>query len=128
MIILDITDELLDEYIERLNNANIGFWAEKESDDYIIFYDQNVEEDYFDEIAIPDNFSALQADIFNIYDYFDIDEHVEMWLEARQNGVAGVPSARELVEESEQIKADLDELVTTSEKIIVELESEFGTK
>lgn len=33
---------------------------------------------------------------------FDIDEHIEMWVEARNNGVAGVPkSTRELVEDAE---------------------------
>lgn len=38
-------------------------------------------------------------------EYFDIDEHIEMWVEARSNGVAGVPkSTRELVEDAEKIK------------------------
>lgn len=39
---------------------------------------------------------------------FDIDEHIEMWVEARNNGVAGVPkSTRELVEDAEEIKEEL---------------------
>lgn len=31
----------------------------------------------------------------------DVDEYVEMWLEAKRNGVSGVPSASELVRDAE---------------------------
>lgn len=41
---------------------------------------------------------------------FDIDEHIEMWIEARNNGVRGVPSTRELVHDAEDIDAILQEL------------------
>lgn len=43
--------------------------------------------------------------------YFDVDEHVEMWIEVRRNGVRGVPSSiRELVEDAEDIDKMLEEL------------------
>lgn len=42
--------------------------------------------------------------------HFDPDEHIEMWVEARRNGVKGVPSARELVEDAEAIDKMLREL------------------
>lgn len=38
---------------------------------------------------------------------FDVDEHVTMWLIAKQNGVASVPSARELIDDAEWIKRSL---------------------
>ena len=41
---------------------------------------------------------------------FDIDEHIEMWVEAKQEGVAGVPSIRRLVEDAEDIQEMLDKL------------------
>ena len=41
---------------------------------------------------------------------FDIDEHIEMWIEAKNNGVRGVPSTRELVEDAEAIDKMLQEL------------------
>lgn len=41
---------------------------------------------------------------------FDIDEHIEMWIEARHNGVSGVPSTRELVKDAEDIDKMLQEL------------------
>lgn len=42
--------------------------------------------------------------------YFDQDEHIEMWIEARHNGTRGVPSTRELVKDAEDIDAMLKEL------------------
>lgn len=41
---------------------------------------------------------------------FDIDEHIEMWIEARRNGTRGVPSTRELVKDAEDIDKMLQEL------------------
>jgi hypothetical protein len=42
--------------------------------------------------------------------YFDIDEHIEMWIEARKSGMRGVPSTRELVKDAEDIDKMLQEL------------------
>lgn len=41
---------------------------------------------------------------------FDIDEHIEMWIEARKNGVSGIPSTRELVHDAEDIDKMLQEV------------------
>ena len=41
---------------------------------------------------------------------FDIDEHIGMWIEARKNGVSGVPSTRELVKDAEDIDKMLQEI------------------
>ncbi len=41
---------------------------------------------------------------------FDVNEHVEMWIEARRNHVAGVPDAATLVEDAQAIQEMLDEL------------------
>lgn len=41
---------------------------------------------------------------------FDKDEHIEMWISARRSGTRGVPSARELVEDAEDIDKMLQEL------------------
>lgn len=43
-------------------------------------------------------------------DNFDQEEHIEMWIEARRNKVAGVPSIKELVKDAEDIDAMLKEL------------------
>lgn len=41
---------------------------------------------------------------------FDIDEHIGMWIEAKRSGTSGVPSARELVHDAEDIDKMLQEL------------------
>lgn len=49
----------------------------------------------------------------NVKEYaagFDIDDHIAMWIEANQNGVSGVPSARVLVQDAEEIDDMLQEL------------------
>lgn len=48
---------------------------------------------------------------------FDIDEHIEMWIEARHNGVRGVPSIRELVKDAEDIDKMLQELAIELAKL-----------
>lgn len=50
-------------------------------------------------------------DIYNYYVNFDVDEEVEMWLEAKRNGLQGVPGARELVFEESIIEETLRLLV-----------------
>lgn len=45
---------------------------------------------------------------------FDPEEHVEMWIEARNNGVGGVPSIRELVDDADAIN---DTLMKTAAKL-----------
>lgn len=48
---------------------------------------------------------------------FDIDEHIEMWIEAKKNGTRGVPSARELVHDAEEIDKMLQELAVTLQEV-----------
>lgn len=43
--------------------------------------------------------------LWNLYDDFDVDDHIEMWIEARHNGVQGVPSVRRLCADAEDILA-----------------------
>jgi hypothetical protein len=42
--------------------------------------------------------------------HFNLDEHIEMWVEARKSGTGGVPSTRELVKDAEDIDKMLQEL------------------
>ena len=42
---------------------------------------------------------------------FDVDEHVEMWVSARNNGTSGIPSSiEELMEDAENIQEMLNDL------------------
>ena len=48
--------------------------------------------------------------VMECYENFDIDDHVEMRIEARKNGVNGVPPTRTLVADAEAIDAMLEHL------------------
>lgn len=50
---------------------------------------------------------------------FDIDEHIEMWIEAKHNGVSGVPSVRELVHDAEDIDKMLQEIASALAEVAV---------
>lgn len=56
------------------------------------------------------NASNAAREIYEYYDGFDVDDHIAMWIEARENGVSGVPSTRRLVEDAEDISEMLKEL------------------
>lgn len=64
-------------------------------------------EDFIFTVTEPDNFTeGVRA----YADDFDIDEHIAMWIMARQNGGVGIPSVRDLVKDAEDIDAMLGEL------------------
>ena len=56
--------------------------------------------------------------------YFNVDEHVEMWVAARFNGAKGIPSCRELVEDAEAIDKMLQELAAA----LAEVEDDDDTE
>ena len=49
-------------------------------------------------------------EVLDYSDSFDIDEHIAMWIEAKQSGTQGVPGARQIVHDAEEIEKELDEL------------------
>lgn len=54
------------------------------------------------------------------YEDFDVDEHIEMWIEAKGSGVSGVPSIRRLVKDAEDIDAMILKLLQTLRDMEVE--------
>lgn len=63
-----------------------------------------------EDISFIVNANEAAKEIYKCYDDFDIDEHIEMWVETRENGVSGVPSTRRLIEDAEDIYEMLKEL------------------
>ena len=49
-------------------------------------------------------------DIVKAYYCFDVEEHVTSWLDAKQNGVSGVPDMVTLVDDAKEISKMLKEL------------------
>ena len=54
--------------------------------------------------------SSFVSDVKFYYDNFDIDEHIEMWVKARDCGVSGIPSVRRLAIDAEEIDGMLQDL------------------
>lgn len=71
-----------------------------------------------------DQCSSFLEDLESYYEDFDIDEHIEMWVEARRSGTAGIPSTRELVKDAEDIDAMIFELLQTLQNMEVEDDDE----
>ena len=88
---------------ERVIKAIEGLgWVVKEYDEeYMLEQSSPAGEDIVEYISKDED---VISQVWDIYNSFDEDEHVEMWLQAKQNGTAGVPSARELVKDAEEIR------------------------
>lgn len=49
-------------------------------------------------------------EIIDYYQDFDVDEHVTMLIMARESGIRGIPTVRELVHDAEKIESMLEDL------------------
>lgn len=49
---------------------------------------------------------------------FDTEEHVQMWLEGRRNGVSGVPDLKTLTKDADDIKLMLNKLASAMEDVL----------
>ena len=88
---------------EKINRSNCGWRAEMQEDGQAEITWQNGEQDYV--------FYAKDADeIYEYWQNFDVEEEVTMWLDAKRNGVQGVPNLLRLVAEEQAIDHDLEEL------------------
>lgn len=55
--------------------------------------------------------------VMEYYEDFDVDEHIEMWVEAKRNGAREVPSVRRLAIDAEAIDDMLKELAYALEEV-----------
>ena len=63
-------------------------------------------EDFLMCVSVKD----FPGSVMEYYNDFDVDDHIEMWIEARRNGVSGVPDTRTLVQDAEAIEEMLETL------------------
>lgn len=63
-----------------------------------------------EDFSVCVNVENFPEAVMEYYESFDIDDHVEMWIEARKNGVSGVPPTRTLVADAEAIDDMLEHL------------------
>lgn len=98
--------ELSEKYVTALEARD---WTEMDYTD-----DGRVELQWYspagEDFSICVNVDNFAESVSEYAENFDIDEHVEMWIDARRSGVSGVPSASELVKDSREIKKELRRL------------------
>lgn len=61
-------------------------------------------------IEFYDNLCEIPDKLFERYEDFDVEEHVSMWLEGKQNGVRCVPDVETLVKDAKWIENFILEL------------------
>lgn len=71
-----------------------------------------------------DQCSSFRDSLESYYEDFDIDEHIEMWVEAKRSGTSGVPSIRRLVKDAE----DIDDMILNLMQTLREMEVEDGNE
>lgn len=59
----------------------------------------------------------LSRDLYRLSNDFDIDEHVFMWLGAKNSGVSNVPDVIGLVEDAQFITAHLEDLAMSLQRM-----------
>lgn len=92
-------------YLETCENLD---WEIYEDDDGTV--ELRTESPAGEDFSFAVNSKKFVEDIKEYAANFDIDEHIEMWVEAKNNGVGGIPSIRELVKDAEDIDKMLQEL------------------
>ncbi len=80
---------------------------------YIEFSQHSPAGEDFSFTASGNTIGEMKASIRGYVEDFDTEEHIAMWVIAKQEGTAGVPTIRELVEDADAIQAMLNELVRT---------------
>lgn len=67
-------------------------------------------EDISHDISCHDD-KKISELLVDIYDDFDEEEHVELWINARNKGVPGVPNIFKLVDDAKEIKGMYEDLM-----------------
>ena len=96
----------LNKYVDVIEN--LDWWIDIDFfDDYAeIGYYTSAGEDFFFSVSTDD----LPLRVSEYYYHFDPEEHVRMWLEAKNSGVDGVPSLWDLIEDAKEIETQLEDL------------------
>lgn len=99
------TMEELEDYLD-----DMGWSVYKDEDGWDIRQASPAGEDFGFFIRHGDDVEQAIKEIQEYAYDFDVDEHVRMWVEARNSGTSGVPRLSELVEDAKAIQEMLDEL------------------
>ena len=75
-------------------------------------------EDFFCCVGKTNNPNVLASQVREHASDFDTEEHVTMWVMAKQSGTSGIPSIKELVQDADDIQKMLDDLASALEEML----------
>lgn len=108
-------DYSISEVIRALESE--GVEVVKDSDgNYDIRFFSHEGEDLSWTINKPKSAEDFARQVEEIAEDFDDEEHIKQWLEAKDNGVQGIPSIKALVHDAEWIQEKLNTLAEIAEK------------
>ena len=70
-----------------------------------------------EDFSIEVDIIGFVSEVATYADSFDEERHVKMWLDAKEHGVSGVPSIRELLDDADDIKKMLTELAEELQEV-----------
>lgn len=111
------------DYLREKTNWEIETF---ENETNITYYTTNGGEEtitLFKDVRTP---KAFLNQVRDYYNGFIIDDFVSMWLEAKGNGIPGVPGAVELVKEAQEIDEMIADLVAHTERFIEQNKLKVG--
>ena len=114
---------MIDERIIKVIDAEGWYFHDEGNGEGYLERHTPAGEDYIINVD-PSTADALFQSIYDEDFNFDVDEHVEMWVEAKHNGVCGVPRVVELVDDAREITAMLESLVKAVGRALDEIKAE----
>lgn len=93
---------------------DLGWFVKEYDDEYMLEQSSPAGEDIVEYIRKGED---VVSQVWDIYNNFDEEEHVEMWVNARHNA-SGVPSIRELVKDAEEISEMYKQLALAVDKAV----------
>ena len=110
-----ITKKMIETCAESLG-WSVGFETQKRPDGraekMVTFSQDSPAGEDFSFYLCYENLREIAGEVYTFWQDFDVEEHVSMWLEAKHNGVGGVPGVVTLVDDAREIESMLENLWT----------------
>lgn len=116
----DVAEELgwhVDWQTQRRKVYNKGKWDKEITEKYVEFSQESPAGEDFSVCVFYDALHNIAHELYTWWEDFDIEEHVKMWLEAKSNGVLGVPDIVTLVKDAQDIDGMCEKLWLAVEAI-----------
>lgn len=100
----------MEELKHKIIKADWNVYEEDDGNGWEITKFSPAGEDFSFVITHNNNAKQAKEEIIRYTNEFDEEEHIEMWVNAKSEGVKGIPTIKELVKDAEDIQEMLYEL------------------